>query len=108
MDKLITIEKEIAVLNPDVARQLAVFEKMAKEIEDKEKELKSKILAEMEAHGIIKIETDELTISYVASYDKESFDSKSFKKDNPDLYDEYVKISPVKASVRMKVKECTE
>ena len=108
MDKLIKIEQDTALLNPEVARQLAMFEKMASEIADKQKEIKQKILAEMEEHGILKIETDELSISYVASYDKEAFDGKKFKKDNPDLYDQYVKISTVSASVRMKEKECTE
>lgn len=110
MDNLIIVEEnkhpyKTALLNPEVSSQLAEFERMAKEIKTKQDELKQRILAEMEEHGILKIETDELTINYVAPYDKETFNSKAFRKDNPDLYDEYIKISPVAASVRMKVKE---
>lgn len=108
MDKLIRIEKNTVILNPQASSKLAEFERQVEEIKAKQKELKERILAEMEAHGIVKIETDELLINYVAPYSKESFDSKAFRKDNPDLYDEYVKISTVSASVRMKVKECTE
>lgn len=108
MDKLIRIEQNTALLNPDISSRLAEFERMAKEIKAKQDELKQRILEEMEAHGIIKIETDELTINYIAPSGRETFDSKAFRKDNPDLYDEYVKISDVSASVRMKVKECTE
>lgn len=108
MDKLIRVEQDTALLNPDVSRKLAEFERQVEQITAKQNELKKQILAEMESHGIIKIETDELTISYVASYTKESFDNKAFRKDNPDLYDEYVKISTVSASVRMKVKESEE
>ena len=108
MDNLIIIEQNTALLNPEVSSKLAEFERMAEDIKTKQKELKEKILAEMEEHGILKIETDELTINYVAPYSKESFDSKAFRKDNPDLYDEYVKISTVSASVRMKLKEITE
>lgn len=104
MDKLIRMEQNTALLNPEVASQLAEFERMAEDIKNKQNELKKKILMEMEEHNILKIETDDLTISYVASYPKESFDSKAFRKDNPDLYDEYVKISTVASSVRMKVK----
>ena len=105
MDKLIRIEQNTALLNPEVSCKLAEFERMAKEIKAKQDELKQRILAEMELHGILKIETDELTISYVAPYPKEQFDGKAFRKDNPDLYDQYVKISTVSGSVRMKVKE---
>jgi regulator of replication initiation timing len=105
MDKLIRIEQNIALLSPEISSKLAEFERQAEEIKAKQKELKDRILAEMEEHGILKIETDELSINYVAPYSKESFDSKAFRKDNPDLYDQYVKISTVSASVRMKVKE---
>lgn len=108
MDKLIRIEQNTALLNPEVSSQLAEFERMAEEIKAKQKELKEKILAEMEEHGILKIETDELMINYVAEYNKETFDSKAFRKDNPDLYDEYVKIGTVSASVRMKLKQSKE
>ena len=101
---LVRMEGDNAVLIPSASAMLAEFERQVEAIEEKQKELKQRILAEMEANGIIKIETDELGISYVASYPKEQFDSKAFRKDNPDLYDKYVKISTVAASVRMKVK----
>lgn len=104
-DALIKIEDNNAVLTPSASAMLAEFERQAEIIKAKQKELKERILAEMEEHGILKIDTNELTINYVAPYSKESFDSKAFRKDNPDLYDQYVKISTVSASVRMKVKE---
>ena len=105
MDNLIVVEQNTALLKPEIASKLAEFERMAKEIKSKYDELKQRILAEMEEHGILKIDTDELTITYVAETSRETFDSKTFRKENPDLYDEYVKISTVSASVRMKVKE---
>ena len=107
MDNLIRIEQNTALLNPEISSKLAEFERMAKEIKAKQDELKERILAEMEQRGILKIETDELVISYVAPTSRETFDSKAFRKANPDLYDEFVKITDVSASVRMKVKECT-
>ena len=58
----------------------------------------------MEENQVIKLETPDLLISYVASTDRETFDSKTFKADQQDLYDEYVKMSPVKASIRIKLK----
>ena len=84
MDNLIRMEQNTALLNPDVSSKLAEFERMVKEIKTKQDELKQRILEEMEAKGILKIETDDLTITYVAETNRETFDSKAFRKDNPD------------------------
>ena len=102
--ELIKVYGEAAILDGTTAKHIAEFEKMAKDIKAKEDELKKAILTEMESKGIIKLETDELTISYVAATDRETFDSKKLRADNPDLYDEYIKISTVKPSVRIKLK----
>lgn len=101
---LIKIENETALLNADVSKKIADFEKQLKAIKEQEDILKQEILGEMEAKGIIKIETDDLMISYVASSDRETFDSKTFKAEHQDIYDEYVRMSPVKSSIRIKVK----
>ena len=108
MNDLITIKDGATILDLKVAEQIAEFERKAKEIEEAEKALREQILAEMEQKGIKSIQTEELTISFKASYDKETFQTKDFRKDNPDLYDQYVKISPVKASVSIKLKEDKE
>lgn len=104
MGNIIKIENNTPLLVPEVAEKLAEFEKMAKEIKAKQDELKAKILAEMEEHNIIKIDTESLSITYVASTTKETFNTKTFRSEYPELYDEYVSISPVKASIRMKIK----
>lgn len=104
MNDLIKMENGTALLNPEIASNIAEIEKKMKALKEVEDELKKSILAEMESKNIIKLETDEITISYIASTDRETFDSKAFKADHADLFDEYVKISPVKASVRIKVK----
>lgn len=102
--ELIKVYGEAAILDGTTAKHIAEFEKMAKEIKAKEDELKKAILTEMESKGIIKLETDELTISYVAATDRETFDSKKLRADNPDLYDEYIRMSTVKPSIRIKLK----
>lgn len=61
-------------------------------------------MEEMEAKNFIKIDTDVMTITYVAPTDREKFDSKKFREDHADLYDEYVSMIPVKSSIRIKVK----
>ncbi len=102
--ELIKVENEIGILDTEVSKKVAEFEKAIKEIKEKEEELKQNILTEMENKNILKLETDDLTITYIAPAERETFDSKKFREENPDLYDEYVKFSPVKSSIRVKVK----
>lgn len=105
MNNLISVENGIALLDAETASKIAEFERKLKEIKEAEDELRQRILAEMEQKDIKKIETEEMTVIYKASYDKETFQSKEFRADNPDLYDSYVKMSPCKASVTIKIKE---
>lgn len=102
--ELIKVENEIGILDTEVSKKVAEFEKAIKEIKEKEEELKQNILTEMENKNILKLETDDLMITYIAPAERETFDNKRFREDNPDLYDEYVKFSPVKSSIRVKVK----
>lgn len=102
--ELIKIENDIALLDTKISKQIADFERTIKEIEEKEKNLKQAILEEMENKNILKLENDDFIISYIAPSDRETFDSKSFKADHQDMYDEYIKMTPVKSSVRIKLK----
>ena len=104
MNELIRIEKDMPFLDAQTSRELADFERKIKELKEKEDEIKARILAEMEEKNILKIETADISITYIAPTDRETFDSKQFRADHADLYDEYIHMSPVKASVRLKVK----
>ena len=103
-EALIRMENDVPVLVDELSRYIANLEMQAKAIKNLQDEVKTKLLEEMEKHGIIKIDTEDLTITYVASTTRETFDGKSFKNDFPDLYDEYVKIGNVSPSVRLKLK----
>lgn len=102
--ELIKLENDIALLDTEISKQIAEFERTIKEIEEKEKNLKQAILEEMENKNILKLENDDFIISYIAPSDRETFDSKAFKADHQDMYDEYIKMTPVKSSVRIKLK----
>lgn len=103
-NSLISLVNDEAILNPEVSLKIAEFEKTIKELKEKEDELKQSILNEMESKNILKLETDDLMINYIAASERETLDSKKLREEQPDLYDEYVKFSPVKASIRLKVK----
>ena len=102
--ELISLENNRILLNEDISKEIAEFETQIKELKAKEDELKQTLLNEMEEKNILKVETDDITITYVAPTDRESFNSKKFREDYSDLYDEYVEIKPVSSSIRIKVK----
>ena len=104
MDEMITLSGTEALLSPTATKMIAEVTAKMKELKEKEDALKNAILNEMESKGVIKLDNDIVSIKYIASTDRESFDSKKFRAEQPDMYDEYVRISPVKASVRIKVK----
>ena len=105
INNLITISNGIAVLDAETASKIAEYERTIKRAEAAEKTLREAIFKAMEDSGIIKLDSDELTINYIAATDKETFDKKAFRKDHPDMYDEYISMSPVKASIRINLKE---
>ena len=104
MHDLITLEKGSLILNEEFAAKLAEFERKTKEIKDAEEKLKAAILEEMERKQILKVESNEVSITYVAATDREVFDSKAFKAEFPTVYDDFVKISKIRPSVRIRVK----
>lgn len=75
--ELITIDDGTPILREEIAAQIAEFERQVKYIEEQEKTLKKMILSEMESKGIIKIDTPELAITYVAPTDRERFEQSS-------------------------------
>lgn len=91
----------------ELARQTVDYiigvEKQMKALKEQYDQFKSDLLTAMEQNGIVKFESDNVRINYIGESTRETFDSKQFKADFPDLYDEYIKMSTVKPSVRVKV-----
>ena len=95
---------EIPTLSPYYIKEIKMLEAAEAEIKQMKETLREWLLSEMERKGIVKIDSPELTVSYVAAGDRETFDSKALKKDEPELYDKYARLTPYKASLRIKVK----
>ena len=74
------------------------FEKSA--IDDKLEELQKQIVEYMTIGNVAKINGTLGTISRTADSVVESFDSKKFEKENPDVYKQYIKKSTRKGSIR--------
>lgn len=104
MAELIKVENGMTILDMEAQRQIVAFELQMKAIKAKEDELRRRIIEEMEAKRIIKLESEDLSITYKAAYDREKFSARRLKQDHPDLYDEYVTITTVKPSILIKVR----
>lgn len=81
------------------------YEEKVKEYEEKAKELKNTLVVNMGARGVKTVDRNNMKITYVAPIKKNSFDTDTFKKEKPDLYKQYIKVSETKASLRITLKE---
>jgi regulator of replication initiation timing len=97
------IKFEDGKLSQQAVDFITAVETKMKALKEQYDQFKNDLLTVMEQNGIIKIESDNVTINYIAETTRETFDSKKFGEDFPDLYDEYIKFTKVKASVRVKV-----
>ena len=97
------IKFENGKLSDKAVEFIVGVEMQMKALKDQYEQFKSDLLTAMEKNGIVKIESGDVRINYIAESNRETFDSKQFKSDMPDLYNEYVKFSKVKPSLRIKV-----
>ena len=91
-------------LTAEASNKLTELIRAIKALEEEEKQIREVIFKHMEANNIVKIENDDLRINFVIKSDRESFDTKTFKVDHPELYEEYVKMTPQKPSLVITLK----
>lgn len=75
--------------------------KQKKMLEEREKEIKTVLLEQMEKHGIKKFSNDYVSITYVAESTSTTLDSSRIKVEQPDLFDKYKKTSKKSAYVKI-------
>lgn len=99
-----TIEGFLSVGFGDALRLLADYQSKVKEIEDNIAGAKEQIYQEMLAKNVDKVEVNGVSISLKRPYQSSKFDSASFKKDHPEVYESYLKTSDVKGNITIKIK----
>lgn len=87
-----------------ITSELKKIDEEEKKLKEKKEKIREALLKEMEDKGILKIADENISITYKAPTEKETFRTKDFKKDLPDLYDTYVEFTPVKSSLLIKIK----
>jgi hypothetical protein len=104
--EVVAVDKETGELYVPqaVADHIAYIERFEKEAKKQRDDMRAKLKEAMEEYGIEKIETDNLIVNYVAEGEQIRVDSKALQKFYPDVYDVVSKVTPVKSSVRIKIK----
>ena len=91
-------------LTPTATAVISTCLKNLQRLENEKKMLMDALQGAMEENGIRSFENNHLKITYIDETDVEMFDKKLFREEHPTMYDEYVKMSPRKAYVKVTVK----
>lgn len=102
--ELIKVENHIVLASEELVNKVLEVKLLEDKLKAKKDDLTLTLMEEMRNKDIKKIETPDVIITYVEESERETFDSKQFREDYPDMYDEYIKFTKVKPSVRIKVK----
>lgn len=97
-------QQQIAKLNREIEKAVGAQVAKKAELEEQNQNMRQAILEAMEANGVTKFDGDLITITYVAPTERTTFDSKRFQEERPKTYAKYTRKTPVKASIRLKVK----
>lgn len=89
----------------EVEKIIAYYETEREKAEENAKLVREKIIESMKKQGVTKFENDKISITYIAPIKSSAFDTSRFKKEQPDLYSQYVKEVKKKESVRITLKE---
>ena len=104
MNNLIEKKEDNYQLTDAVISALKMIDEEEKKVKEKKEKIREILLKEMEDKNILKLENENISITYKAPTERETFRTKDFKKDLPDLYDTYVEFTPVKSSLLIKIK----
>lgn len=104
MNDLVVLEDGRYGLVQDAVDTIVTIENEIKKLKDMQDAYKERLLSVMEEKDIKEIDIPELKITRKFASTKETLDSKRLRAEQPDLYDEYVKITDVKGSILVKVK----
>ena len=89
----------------DLEAEIIRLELEAKAIKERNEQLKQGLLRVMEEKRAKKYESERLVITYTEPYEQAKLDSARLKKEMPEIYRAYCKMSQCKGSVRIKVKD---
>lgn len=85
----------------EVERSILTLERQLAELKAQDEAFRAMLMQAMEKGRVMSFESDRLRVAYVAPYNRTTLDSKAVQKKYPKVYDECLRTSTVKASVRL-------
>ena len=104
MNNLIVKKEDNYQLADTIVSELKLIDEQEKRLKETKEKIREILLKEMEEKNILKLDDENISITYKAPTERETFRIAKFKKDLPDLYDTYVEFTPVKSSLVIKIK----
>lgn len=95
-----TIESNKALM---LIEQIELIEYQAKEAKKKQESLREELAKMFDSLGVVKWETSNFQVTKTSDYIRNSFDTKAFEKEHPELYEQFKKETKVKGSVKFKL-----
>lgn len=83
--------------------ELITISRTMKELQQRESEIKDLVMARMKVDGVDKLGNDLITFTRKAAYERMTVDSTALKKDMPEVFEKYTKVTKVKESISYKV-----
>lgn len=105
--QIATIDSAIAQLST-LEKVVKNYDTLMKQAKEEQEILKAKIKEEMESRNIKTLDLPTMKITITAPSERETFDSKKFKVDNPETYAKYVKTTQIKSTLKITLKESDE
>jgi hypothetical protein len=101
----LSVSDELPAPIIDVAGMIRAKLELQKQYEAEVNEMKAQLLELMKTNGVKKFEIEgQLSVAYVEPTERVSLDTKKIQANHPELYEMYLKKSPVKESLKITLK----
>lgn len=104
MKKLVIVRNGKITISEQFITEWVAFQKEAKEMEEKTKEIKEALKNAMEKYNVSKYENEFIKVTYKSASTRITVDSKKLREDLPGIYEEYSKIVNVSSYVNIDIK----
>lgn len=102
--ELAEVNNNMLAVQQEITAQVAQFQNELNGYQERDKELRAAMKAAMEATGGKPYEDDNIKVIYVKPTTRVGVDAVKLQLEQPDVYEQYKKVTNVSGSVRIKVK----
>lgn len=97
-------QAEIPYMIVEKTTRLKELDAQIKLLTQEQDEIKAELLKQMVTDKAKSYDTGDVLVTYIAPSSRESFDSKKFKTEHPDIYQKYLKESKTKESLKITIR----